>query len=58
MMVDAASIGITSPSSSSLCMHSCPACDSFFDTPQSLRQHGLDAQANEACCVAVQYAFE
>ena len=58
MMVDATSIGITSPSSSSLCMHSCPACDSFFDTPQSLRQHGLDAQANEACCVAVQYAFE
>ncbi|KAJ2927473.1 hypothetical protein H1R20_g9625, partial [Candolleomyces eurysporus] len=58
MMVDAAPIGITSHPSSSLCMHSCPACDSFFDTPQSLRQHGLDAQANEACCVAVQYAFE
>ncbi|KAG6849679.1 hypothetical protein H0H93_006395 [Arthromyces matolae] len=37
---------------------SCPACDASFLTPQSLRQHGHDAKANEACCVAVEYAFE
>ncbi|KAF8159915.1 hypothetical protein B0H34DRAFT_797114 [Crassisporium funariophilum] len=39
-------------------MHSCPACDAFFPTRQELRQHGRDAQTNEACCVAVEYAFE
>jgi len=39
-------------------MHSCPACDAFFPTRQSLRQHGQDAQSNEACSVAVEYAFE
>ncbi|KAF9038209.1 hypothetical protein BJ165DRAFT_427225 [Panaeolus papilionaceus] len=44
--------------SSELQMHSCPACDAFFPTEQSLRQHGRDAQANEACSVAVEYAFE
>ncbi|TFK20241.1 hypothetical protein FA15DRAFT_682633 [Coprinopsis marcescibilis] len=44
---------------SSLGMHSCPACDAFFDTQQSLRQHGLDAKANnEACSAAVEYEFE
>jgi len=43
----------------SLDMHSCPACDASFPTPQSLRQHGRDAEAtNEACSVAVEYAFE
>ncbi|KIJ97659.1 hypothetical protein K443DRAFT_105269 [Laccaria amethystina LaAM-08-1] len=42
----------------SLGMHSCPACDASFFTQQSLRQHGLDAKANEACSVAVEYAFE
>ncbi|KAG6899699.1 hypothetical protein C0993_007859 [Termitomyces sp. T159_Od127] len=42
----------------SLGMHSCPACDTSFMTLQSLRQHGHDAKANEACCVAVEYAFE
>jgi hypothetical protein len=47
------------PSSvSSLGLHSCPACDASFDTEQSLRQHGTDATANEACSVAVEYAFE
>ncbi|KAJ8509501.1 hypothetical protein ONZ45_g8338 [Pleurotus djamor] len=45
-------------SSGSLGEHSCPACDASFETKQSLRQHGRDAQANEACCVAVDYAFE
>ncbi|PPQ65195.1 hypothetical protein CVT24_011379 [Panaeolus cyanescens] len=45
-------------SSSELQMHSCPACDAFFPTEQSLRQHGRDAQVNEACFVAVEYAFE
>ncbi|KAF5362025.1 hypothetical protein D9756_002744 [Leucocoprinus leucothites] len=49
----------TAPSSvSSLGLHSCPACDASFDTEQSLRQHGNDAMANEACSVAVEYAFE
>ncbi|KAF5383804.1 hypothetical protein D9615_003817 [Tricholomella constricta] len=42
----------------SLGMHSCPACDASFMTRQSLRQHGRDAKANEACSVAVEYAFE
>ncbi|RDB23835.1 hypothetical protein Hypma_008949 [Hypsizygus marmoreus] len=42
----------------SLGLHSCPACDASFMTRQSLRQHGRDAKANEACCVAVEYAFE
>ncbi|KAG6831784.1 hypothetical protein H0H87_003909 [Tephrocybe sp. NHM501043] len=42
----------------SLGIHSCPACDASFMTRQSLRQHGHDAKANEACCVAVEYAFE
>ncbi|KAG6902496.1 hypothetical protein C0995_016073 [Termitomyces sp. Mi166 len=42
----------------SLGMHSCPACDASFMTLQSLRQHGHDAKANEACSVAVEYAFE
>ncbi|KAG5341543.1 hypothetical protein E4T56_gene3190 [Termitomyces sp. T112] len=42
----------------SLGVHSCPACDASFTTLQSLRQHGHDARANEACCVAVEYAFE
>ncbi|KAF9451165.1 hypothetical protein P691DRAFT_663864 [Macrolepiota fuliginosa MF-IS2] len=47
------------PSSvSSLGLHSCPACDASFDTEQSLRQHGTDATANEACSAAVEYAFE
>ncbi|KAJ7588255.1 hypothetical protein C8J56DRAFT_941231 [Mycena floridula] len=43
---------------SSLGDHSCPACDACFDSEQSLRRHGLDAGANEACFVAVEYAFE
>ncbi|GLB43299.1 hypothetical protein LshimejAT787_1302000 [Lyophyllum shimeji] len=42
----------------SLGAHSCPACDASFMTRQSLRQHGRDAKANEACSVAVEYAFE
>ncbi|KAF8074631.1 hypothetical protein FPV67DRAFT_589787 [Lyophyllum atratum] len=42
----------------SLGAHSCPACDASFTTRQSLRQHGRHAKANEACCVAVEYAFE
>jgi len=42
----------------SLDSHPCPACDASFATRQSLRQHGLDSQANEACCVAVEYSFE
>lgn len=37
---------------------SCAACDSFFDTQQSLRRHGQAKGASEACSVAVQYAFE
>jgi hypothetical protein len=41
-----------------LCAHSCPACDAFFSSPHCLRQHGLDAGANEGCSVAVDYAFE
>ncbi|PPQ69596.1 hypothetical protein CVT26_001584 [Gymnopilus dilepis] len=47
-------------SSEELNMHPCPACDAFFPTLQSLRQHGSrDApESNEACCVAVEYAFE
>lgn len=47
-------------SSSSLGAHSCPACDASFDSLLSLRQHGRDALAGakEACCVAVEYAFE
>ncbi|KAF4593346.1 hypothetical protein EYR38_009060 [Pleurotus pulmonarius] len=47
-----------SSSSRSLGEHSCPACDASFDSRQSFRQHGRDSQANEACCVAVDYAFE
>ncbi|KAM6496669.1 hypothetical protein JOM56_007142 [Amanita muscaria] len=44
---------------SSIREHSCPACDASFPTRQSLRQHGLDAaKSNEACSVAVEYAFE
>ncbi|KAF8326479.1 hypothetical protein F5887DRAFT_225756 [Amanita rubescens] len=44
---------------SSLGEHSCPACDATFSTRQSLRQHGLDAaKENEACSIAVEYAFE
>ncbi|PFH46471.1 hypothetical protein AMATHDRAFT_43577 [Amanita thiersii Skay4041] len=44
---------------SSLGEHSCPACDATFPSRQSLRQHGLDtARSNEACSVAVEYAFE
>ncbi|KAF9459290.1 hypothetical protein BDZ94DRAFT_1171952 [Collybia nuda] len=39
-------------------VHACPACDAFFSTRQSLLQHGRDAKANEACSVAVEYAFE
>ncbi|EKM82216.1 hypothetical protein AGABI1DRAFT_55411 [Agaricus bisporus var. burnettii JB137-S8] len=47
------------PSSvSSLGLHSCPACDATFDTEQSLREHGKDDTANEACSAAVEYAFE
>ncbi|TFK39541.1 hypothetical protein BDQ12DRAFT_603704 [Crucibulum laeve] len=45
-------------SDSSLGALSCPACDASFFTHQSLRQHGRDGKANEACCVAVEYAFE
>ncbi|KAH9479856.1 hypothetical protein JR316_0008451 [Psilocybe cubensis] len=47
-------------SSAELNMHPCPACDAFFPTLQSLRQHGQrDApHTSEACCVAVEYAFE
>lgn len=46
-------------SAASIDMHSCPACDLSFPTPQSLQQHGRDAEAtNEACSVAVRYAFE
>ncbi|KAJ4470205.1 hypothetical protein J3R30DRAFT_1238075 [Lentinula aciculospora] len=49
-----------STSSASLGALSCPACDASFDTRQDLRQHGYDARvgANEACIVAVDYAFE
>jgi hypothetical protein len=48
-----------SSSVSSFGEHSCPACDVTFPTRQSLRQHGLDAaKSNEACSVAVEYAFE
>ncbi|KAH7878815.1 uncharacterized protein C8R40DRAFT_1087143 [Lentinula edodes] len=45
---------------SSLSALSCPACDASFDTHKDLRQHGYDARvgANEACLVAVDYAFE
>lgn len=45
---------------SSLGRLSCPACDASFDSRQDLRQHGYDARAgaNEACFVAVDYAFE
>ncbi|KAJ3893875.1 hypothetical protein GG344DRAFT_74580 [Lentinula edodes] len=45
---------------SSLSALSCPACDASFDTHKDLRQHGYDARvgANEACFVAVDYAFE
>jgi len=43
----------------SLGMHSCPACDAFFDTTQGLRQHGLDAESSNAVCsAAVAYEFE
>ncbi|KAJ3771863.1 hypothetical protein FB446DRAFT_80187 [Lentinula raphanica] len=45
---------------SSLGALSCPACDASFDNRQDLKQHGYDARvgANEACIVAVDYAFE
>jgi hypothetical protein len=53
------SVSSHSISSEELNMHPCPACDAFFPTLQSLRQHGQrDALTNEACCVAVEYAFE
>lgn len=54
------SVSSHSISSAELNMHPCPACDAFFPTLQSLRQHGKrDApHTNEACCVAVEYAFE
>ncbi|PPQ85239.1 hypothetical protein CVT25_010012 [Psilocybe cyanescens] len=54
------SVSSHSISSAELNMHPCPACDAFFPTLQSLRQHGQrDApQTSEACCVAVEYAFE
>ncbi|EAU89976.2 hypothetical protein CC1G_05892 [Coprinopsis cinerea okayama7 len=56
---DSSNYSRTSTSVTSLGMHSCPACDAFFDTQQSLRQHGLDAKAdNEACSAAVEYEFE
>jgi len=45
-------------SASSLGDHSCPACDACFDSRQDLRLHGRQAGANEACFVAVEYAFE
>jgi len=47
----------SSISSAELEMHPCPACDAFFPTLTSLRAHGK-ATGNEACCVAVEYAFE
>ncbi|KAF8884055.1 hypothetical protein CPB84DRAFT_1850777 [Gymnopilus junonius] len=54
------SVSSRSISSEELNMHPCPACDAFFPSLQSLRQHGSrDApESNEACCVAVEYAFE
>ena len=56
----ASSISSHSISSAELNMHPCPACDASFPTLQSLRQHGQrgSAQSNEACCIAVEYAFE
>ncbi|KAF9553668.1 hypothetical protein CPC08DRAFT_727741 [Agrocybe pediades] len=55
-----ASSSHSSISSEELNMHPCPACDAFFPTLQTLRAHGSrDApHTNEACCVAVEYAFE
>ncbi|KAL0955231.1 hypothetical protein HGRIS_004132 [Hohenbuehelia grisea] len=50
--------GDSRSSASSLCEHACPACDAMFETRHQLRQHGRDAASNEACCVAVDYAFE
>ncbi|KAI0369760.1 hypothetical protein BV20DRAFT_1113474 [Pilatotrama ljubarskyi] len=38
--------------------HSCPACDTGFSSLQSLRQHGKEAFANDACREAVEYGFE
>ncbi|KZT25180.1 hypothetical protein NEOLEDRAFT_1133961 [Neolentinus lepideus HHB14362 ss-1] len=43
---------------STFSLHSCPACDAPFDTPQSLRRHGRGPQADEACRIAVEYDFE
>ncbi|KIM38300.1 hypothetical protein M413DRAFT_30153 [Hebeloma cylindrosporum] len=56
----ASSISSHSISSAELNMHPCPACDASFPTLQGLRQHGQrgSSQSNEACCVAVEYAFE
>jgi len=45
-------------SASALNAYPCPACDAFFPSRQRLRQHGLNADANEACCAAVEYALE
>ncbi|KIK92987.1 hypothetical protein PAXRUDRAFT_146071 [Paxillus rubicundulus Ve08.2h10] len=36
----------------------CPACDTPFPTPQSLRKHGCTDDVSEACRVAVEYNFE
>ncbi|KAF9525932.1 hypothetical protein CPB83DRAFT_896545 [Crepidotus variabilis] len=47
----------SSITSAELEMHPCPACDAFFPTLTSLRAHG-SGTGNEACCVAVDYAFE
>jgi len=44
-------------STSALTTHTCAACDASFSTRQILRQHG-EAQANEACRIAVEYDFE
>lgn len=56
----ASSISSHSISSAELNMHPCPACDASFPTLQDLRQHGQrgSAQSSEACCIAVEYAFE
>jgi len=47
----------SSSSTSALTTHTCAACDTSFSTRQILRQHG-EAQANEACRIAVEYDFE
>ncbi|KIJ65227.1 hypothetical protein HYDPIDRAFT_89043 [Hydnomerulius pinastri MD-312] len=38
--------------------HPCPACDTPFPTPQSLRKHGRTPNVSEACRIAVEYNFE